>query len=178
MKRFRGFLNIVLITLVAAATVVGVVFLSNRGSGSGEAKGTYHSPTVFTMDTNLDITIQGRGTAQAKADASAAIALARRIESHTSRFKKESDVYAINAQAGIAPVKVHDDTMYLVQKSIEYGGRTGGGFDITIAPVVQLWGFYDQNYRIPSEAEIKPAYALVNYRKIAVDQASGTVASP
>lgn len=136
MKRFKGFLNIVLITLVAAATVVMVVFLSNRGSGSGEVRGTYHSPTVFAMDTNLDITIQGRGTAQAKADASAAIALARRIESHTSRFKKESDVYAINTKAGIAPVKVHDDTMYLVQKSIEYVAGTGGGFDITIAPVV------------------------------------------
>jgi FAD:protein FMN transferase len=178
MRRTKGVYSIILVTLLAAGTVVLVVYMSKRGEGTGEPKNTYHSPTVFAMDTSLDITIQGSGNDQAKADVDAAVALAREIESHTSRFKQESDVYKINANAGVAPVKVHADTMYLVGKSVEYGAKTGGAFDITVAPVVGLWGFYDQKYRIPSQEEISNTLPLVDYRKIVVDQAGGTVMLP
>jgi len=177
MKKLKSFINIILITLLAAGAVVLVVFMSNRGSGSGEPKDTYHSPTVFAMDTNLDITIQGRGD-QAKADSDAAIALARKIESHTSMFKRASDIYRVNANAGIAPVKVNSDTMYLIQTSLKYGADTGDAFDITVAPIVKLWGFYDQKYRIPSQAEIDNTLKLVGYQKVVVDQANGTVFLP
>jgi thiamine biosynthesis lipoprotein len=178
MRKAKGVYSIILVTLLAAGTVVLVVYMSKRGEGTGEPKNTYHSPTVFAMDTSLDITIQGRSKDQAKADVDAAVALAREIESHTSRFKQESDVYKINANAGVAPVKVNADTMYLVGKSVEYGAKTGGAFDITVAPLVGLWGFYDQKYRIPSQEEISGALPLVDYRKIAVDQAGGTVMLP
>jgi thiamine biosynthesis lipoprotein ApbE len=178
MRKTKGVYSIILVTLLAAGTVVLVVYMSKGGENNGEPKGTYHSPTVFAMDTSLDITIQGRSKDQAKADVDAAVALARRRESHTSRFKQESDVFQINANAGVAPVKVNLDTMYLVQKSVEYGAKTGGAFDITVAPIVGLWGFYDQKYRIPSQEEINNALALVDYRKIAIDQAGGTVMLP
>lgn len=178
MKHLRSIFSIVLVTIAAAGAVVLVVFLSSRGSGTGEARDTYHSPTVFAMDTTLDITIQGRTARQAKADAAAAIALARKIESHSSRFAAESDVSRINASAGASPVKVHDDTLYLVWKSIEYGKVMGGGFDITVAPIVDLWGFYDQKYRIPSQAEIDSVLPLVDYSKIVADQAAGTIFLP
>lgn len=178
MKHVRSATNIVLITLIAAGAVVLVVYLSSRGGGSGEPKGAYHSPTVFVMDTTLDITIQGRSAGKAKVDADAAIALARDIESGTSRFTAGSDVWRINENAGVAPVKVRDDTMYLAQKSIEYSKAMGGGFDITVAPVVALWGFYDQNYRIPSSSEIGGALGLVGSDRIVVGKAAGTVFLP
>lgn len=175
MKHLRSIFSILLVTIVAAGAVVLVVFLSSRGSGTGEARGTYHSPTVFAMDTSLDITIQGRGTAVAQADSRAATAAARRVESHTSRFVKDSDVSLINANAGAAPVKVHDDTMYLVKKSLEYARLTGGAFDITVSPIAELWGFYSQDYRVPSQAEIDRTLPLVDYTRVLVDEANGTV---
>jgi FAD:protein FMN transferase len=130
------------------------------------------------MDTTLDITIQGRSGKQAAADADAAIARAREIESRTSRFDPGSDVSLINKNAGTAPVSVSDETMYLVRKSIEYGRAMGGGFDITVAPVVSLWGFYDQKYRVPYQSEIDAALALVGSQKIVIDEAAGTVFLP
>jgi FAD:protein FMN transferase len=174
----KKLLNILIVTALAAGAVILVVFLSGRGGGSVEPKGTYHSPTVFAMDTSLDITIQGRSPEQARKDAGAAIALARRIESRTSRFDPDSDVSLINRSAGVAPVKVSDDTMYLVGKSVEYGKAMGGGFDITIAPAVSLWGFYDQRYRVPSQSEIDAALALVGQSRIVIDPAAGTVFLP
>jgi len=46
--------------------------------------------------------------------------------------------------------------------------RSGGAFDITIAPVLELWGMYNgQRRRIPTPEEIHSALALVGMEKIA-----------
>jgi thiamine biosynthesis lipoprotein len=175
MKYIKDLLKIALITLLAAGSVVGVVFLSSRGRGSGEPKGTYHSPTRYAMDTTLDITIQGESTSKAEEDTNAACALAKQIEAKTSRFDPDSDTSKINAAAGAAPVNVGKDTLYLVQKALEFSGLTGGAFDITVAPVAELWGFYDQEYRVASDEELAAVLPLVGYRDVSVDAANGTV---
>jgi FAD:protein FMN transferase len=175
MKRLKAVYSIVLVLLLAAGTVLLVVFLSSRQGGSSEPKDTYHSPTIFAMDTTLDITIQSRSTAQAEADVNAAVKLAREIEAHTSRFKAGSDVSNINANAGVAPVSVHADTMFMVQSSLDYTRATNGAFDITVAPIAELWGFYSQNYRVPTKEEINNLLPLVDYKKVQVDPANSTV---
>jgi FAD:protein FMN transferase len=175
MKPARKIVNVALVMLLAAGAVILVVWLSSREGGYGEPRGTYHSPTVFAMDTTLDITIQGRTPAEARADADAAIALARKIEAETSQFKAGSDVAKINSQAGVTPVAVTDDTLLLVDTALEYSNLMNGAFDITIAPVVKLWGFYDQNYKIPSPEQLAAARALVGYDKVTVDQQNKTV---
>ena len=48
---------------------------------------------------------------------------------------------------------------------------TDGAFDITIAPVMDLWGFFTKDYRVPSDGEIKDALKYVDYRRVSV---SGT----
>ena len=175
MKATRKIINWILITLLAAGVVLVVVYLASREAGLAEPKGTYHSPTVFAMDTTLDITIQGRSAEQAKQDTAAAVALAHRIENKTSRFKPQSDIVKINSQAGVAPVKVSDETVALIKKAQEFSTRMGGAFDITVAPLVKLWGFYDQKYRIPSPQEIAQALTLVDYHKVILDEANKTV---
>ena len=55
---------------------------------------------------------------------------------------------------------------------------TDGVFDITIYPVKDAWGFTTQNYRIPSEEELKGLLENVNASKIQYDKASKKVALP
>lgn len=174
-KKTKKAVNVVLVALLALGTVVLVVWLASSQGGHSEPKGTYHSPTVFAMDTTLDLTIQGRSTAEAKADADAAVALARKIEGETTRFKPQSDVEKIDAQAGVAPVKVSDDTYRIIEESLKYSRLTNGAFDITVAPLVRLWGFYDQKYRVPTAAEIAQVKSLVDYRKVQLDPVNKTV---
>lgn len=175
MTRVKSIFNIIAIIVLALGAVVLVVWLASREGGYNEPKGTYHSPTLFAMDTTLDITIQGRSTSQAKADVEAAAEVIRRIEDETSRFKPESDVSRINRMAGVAPVKVSDDTLAMVEKSIDYSRQTDGAFDITVAPLVKIWGFYEQKYRIPTAEEIATAKSLVDWRQIRLDGANKTV---
>lgn len=174
MKYANRLLSFIIITIVAVGMVLLVVYLA-RGRGGGEPRGTYHSPTVFAMDTTLDITIQGVDDPKARAFSEEAIELARLIESRSSRYDPESEVAAVNASAGVAPVRVNAEVLSMVREALEYGALSGGEFDLTVAPLAELWGFYDKRYRVPSQEEIDAVLPLVDYRKVVVDPAAGTV---
>ena len=45
---------------------------------------------------------------------------------------------------------------------------TGGAFDITVKPLVDLYQHYQATNTLPSEAEVQGTLALVNYRQIQV----------
>src|SRR5450756_437087 len=152
MKHIKSLLFTILIALLATGSIILMVFLVK--GRSGEDSGGFHSPTYFAMDTTLEITIQGRDEKLARRDVGAALQLVRKVESYTSRFKKGSDVWLINEKAGSSPVKVHPETIEIVERSLELSQMTGGAFDITVAPIVRLWGFYDQEYRVPTQQEI------------------------
>jgi thiamine biosynthesis lipoprotein len=173
MKHAKSLFFSILVALLAAGSIILLVFLVNGGSGEGS--GGYHSPTYFAMDTTLDITIQGRDEKLARQDVKAALQLVRKIESYTSRFKEGSDILLINEKAGSGQVRVHPETLAIIERSLELSQLSGGAFDVSVAPVVKLWGFYDQKYRVPSQQEIDNARALVDYRQIAVNGADGTV---
>jgi len=173
MKHVKSLSVSILIALLATGSIVLMVFLVKGRSGEGS--GGFHSPTYFAMDTTLEITVQGRDEKLARQDVEAALQLVRKVESYTSRFKKGSDVWLINEKAGSLPVKVHPETLAIVERSLELSGQTGGAFDVTVAPVVELWGFYDQKYRVPAQQEIDTTRALVDFRNVVVDHAGGTV---
>jgi len=173
MKQAKGILKVILVTALAAGTVILVVLLSGRNSG--EPKDTYHSPTLFAMDTTLQVTIQGQGRELSEADVEECVALVEKVESITSRFVPDSDVSLINANAGNAPVEVHPDTMEILKRSLEFSRLSDGAFDVTVAPVAELWGFYDREYRVPKPEEVEAARSLVDYRKVLLDEANGTV---
>jgi thiamine biosynthesis lipoprotein len=46
---------------------------------------------------------------------------------------------------------------------------TDGAFDITVFPLMELWGFYDKNHTVPDEASIKDILKLVGYDKIGLE---------
>lgn len=98
-----------------------------------------------------------------------------RLDKMLSAYDEGSEVYEINKNAGIAPVKVSPETMYLVTKALEYAEISNGAFDPTVLPLMSLWGFGGDNYRVPSNEEIAETLKVVNYRLVKVDQAAGTV---
>jgi len=161
---------------VALLATGGILLLALLSKGGGEARTPgYHSPTLFAMDTTLNLTIQGRTEEEARRDTDAVVAYLEDLEARTSRFRPGSEVSAINGKAGVEPVAVSADVLEMVERSVELSRATGGAFDVTVAPVVELWGFYDQEYRVPGDAEIEEAVKLVDYTKIIIDRETSTV---
>ncbi len=119
----------------------------------------------FAMDTVMEITAFGPEAAEA---ISAAESELFRLDSLLSRGNEDSEVYALNAAGG---GEASPETAELISRALELGASTDWAFDITVAPLMDLWGFYDQNYRVPSEAEIAAALPIVGGERVGVSGA-------
>ena len=77
----------------------------------------------------------------------------------------------INQQA-YAGVDVSDDTYYVFERALEFCDETKGAVDITIAPLVDIWGFTHNMSgnssadRKPTDLEIRQALKKVNYKRV------------
>lgn len=92
----------------------------------------------------------------------------REFEETVSRTIATSEIYQINHANG-NPVEVSDVTLELLQKGVKYGELTNGKFDITVAPLSELWDFKNNTGTVPNEQDIKEALSHVNYKNIVID---------
>jgi len=92
---------------------------------------------------------------------------AKRIENLLSKYIPESEISRLNRSGKL---KVSADTFYIIKKSKEFWQETKGAFDITITPLVDLWGFTDQKYKVPEETLIKETLKLVGSDKIILNE--------
>ncbi|MEC9487901.1 MAG: FAD:protein FMN transferase [Halanaerobium sp.] len=77
-----------------------------------------------------------------------------------------SEIIRVNEAAGSKPVQVSEDTFLVLQKGLEYSKLTEGSFDISIGPLVKLWGIGTDQARVPSADEIKQKLKLVDYQSV------------
>ena len=84
-------------------------------------------------------------------------------------YAENSYIDKINKNSGYF-VKVNEETISILNKIIHLSKIIGGEYDITIMPLIRLWGFYKQTPILPSFDEIKKAKRLVDYKKIIIDK--------
>lgn len=89
----------------------------------------------------------------------------KRIENLLSFYKDDSEISRLNKQGRLA---VSADTLFVVKRAGEFWQATQGAFDITIEPLLKLWGFVDKNFRRPSEEEIKATLGKIGFDKIKI----------
>ncbi len=85
---------------------------------------------------------------------------------------KNSDVFEINREN--TEIKINKDTAKIIEKSILANSLTDGAFDITIMPVLKLWGFDNGNYGVPEKEDIRNALALVGGDKLSLEDTTLT----
>jgi thiamine biosynthesis lipoprotein len=86
-----------------------------------------------------------------------------RLDSLLNYFSDNSLVSELNRRSR---VRAPSDVIFLVSLSDSVSQLTDGLFDITVAPLLEIWGFYQGEPHLPDSAEISRAKALVNYNKI------------
>ena len=91
------------------------------------------------------------------------------VDEKYNSYSENSYIDKINKNSGHF-VKVNDETIKILSKIIHLSKIIGGEYDITIMPLIRLWGFYKQNPILPSLDKIKKAKRLVDYKKIIIDK--------
>jgi thiamine biosynthesis lipoprotein len=100
----------------------------------------------------------------------------RRIERLLTTFKEDSETNLVNRNAGIAPVRVSEETFTLIQRSIWISRITQGAFDITYGSIdKRLWNFDQNMTALPTRQQAKKMVRLINYRNIVLDPKEQTV---
>ena len=128
------------------------------------------SESRYLMGTYFEIKVNGRNTGQY---VKAALDKTREMSNQLNYYDGKSEISSINNMAGIFAVAVSHDTFDIIDKALSLSRRSGGSFDITIGPVVDLWNF--KTKAVPSKNEIVYAQHLVDHRNVKLDQRNETV---
>jgi len=99
----------------------------------------------------------------------------RRLDDLLSNYKPRSEWSKVNREAANQPVRVSPELFGLLAACLGYSRRSEGAFDITVGPLVRVWGFYKGSGRLPHRAEIRAALAKTGHRKVILDQEQMTV---
>ena len=118
---------------------------------------------LFAMDTYMVITAEGGDTEEAVQAASREIG---RLENALSRTIDTSSVSRLNTEGSAV---LDEDTSSLLAAALTYSEDTDGAFDVTIAPLVSLWGITSDDPQVPSQAEIDALLPLVGGGHIRLD---------
>lgn len=93
----------------------------------------------------------------------------RKVDALLSSFRPENELNQINRCAGVRPVGVSAWTYECLERAAQIGRQSGGAFDITCRPLLDIWGFLTKQYRVPSAAEMDAAKKLVDYRRLKLE---------
>ncbi|MGI5822710.1 MAG: FAD:protein FMN transferase [Dethiobacteria bacterium] len=137
-----------------------------------------YTKTEFLMDTKVDLVLYDLPDKQADHVAGEIFSEMKRMESVLDKHTPGSDVYRINAAAGRAPVKVQPETMVVMQKALEIAALSGGAFDPTVGPLLELWGWDAGAPRVPEDWEIEAVLPFVDYKLVEVDVGNSTIFLP
>ena len=120
--------------------------LSGCGKQEKEA-----SAQIFAMDTVMEIAAFGPQAEEAVSETESQI---QELEKQLSRTLPDSDVSRINRNGTTPTTGIAAGTWALLEAALEYRDATDGAFDITIAPVMDAWGFTGDSFRVPEQAEL------------------------
>ena len=79
------------------------------------------------------------------------------VDEQMSTWREDSEISRFNASTSTDWFPVSRDFAYVVDRALEVNRSTGGAFDITVGPLVRLWGFGPggDRTRIPTQDEIE-----------------------
>ena len=131
--------------------------------------------SVPAMGGTFSIIAYGRDAATLRSATEAAAEEARRLDQAMSNYVPTSEWSEINRDASKGPVRVSEEMFNLIADCIDYSKASDGAFDITVGPLMKVWGFYKGSGHLPHRAEVRTALAHIGYQNVELDRARHTV---
>lgn len=118
----------------------------------------YQHDTGFIFGTVYHVTYQSDKNLQTEIEAEL-----KKVDASLSPFNKESIITSVNKNED---VKVDDMFKEVFNLAHQISEETGGAFDITVAPLVNVWGFGFKSGKEPTKAVLDSLRNLVGYEKV------------
>jgi len=131
--------------------------------------------SVAAMGTGYSIVVYGDDRAKLQSVVAQGLEEARRLDQLLSNYIPDSELSDVNHRAADGPVHVSPELFQLLQACVEYSRESEGTFDITVGPLMKVWGFYKGTGHLPHRAEVRGAMNLVGYKNLILDPTAQTV---
>ena len=99
------------------------------------------------------------------------------INQSMSTYIADSEINLVSSAPVNEPIKVSNGFAYVLDQALTLSRLSGGAYDVTVEPLILLWGFGPEFKKddLPSEAEVETARAQVGYEALEFDLASRTL---
>ncbi len=144
--------------------------------GCGKPK-QFFSQTQVLMGTIAEIKIISEDPILAEETIKRCFERIKEIDDKMSVHNPESELSLLNRSAGKG-MRVSKDLFYVLEKSLAYAKLSDGGFDVTIGPLTELWGFSEDKGIVPSRAQIAQKAVLVDYQQVRLNPRNREVFLP
>ncbi len=141
------------------------------GCASANNDADMYQTEIYALDTYITMTLYN---CDGEGNAAAAQEKISQLEQLLSVTAESSDTARINGSMGESTT-VSEETLDVINTALEVSEQTDGALDISIYPVIKLWGFTTDSYSVPQLSELEEALALVDYKKINVDNSEKAV---
>ena len=98
--------------------------------------------TAGAMGSTFSVALYGFDRVKMETAADAALGEARRLDEMLSNYRSGSEWSQVNREAAEKPVKVSAELFGLLAAAVEYSRQSQGAFDISVGPLMKVWGFY------------------------------------
>ena len=144
---------------VAGVVLTGLICLG-IWSYSRALQGRFCTRELYAMDTVMSFTAYGK---DCEAAVDAAVQEVQRLDALLSTENASGEISGLN-RAGSGTIS--EDTAQLFGRGMDIYEKTGGLFDFTIYPLMQLWGFPSKEYHVPTQEELNEILPLVDASKV------------
>lgn len=127
------------------------------------------SLSIFAMDTYMSLVAVGDGAFDTLQQTSNAI---NSLEQKLSRTIETSDVSRLNTDGSAV---LDAGVAQLLEQALLLSDETAGNFDITVAPLVELWGITSDSPKVPAQEEIDALLPLVGSEHVHLDGTAATL---
>ncbi len=136
---------------------------------NGATMGTTYRLTVLLNESQMT-----RSVEKLRGEVDAELAL---INRQMSTYIGSSELMVLNAKPVGEWIQVSDDLFNILVLSARINDLTGGAFDITIGPLVELWGFgaTQQEDRVPNAEVITRQKLLTGFKHLEFDVSRNAV---
>lgn len=128
-------------------------------SACGERR---YQKEIFAMDTVMDLTVY----AKSEDVINGAAQLIFELDSELDNNDAGSALSRLNASGGGEMTRSICD---IINTAADIYSKTDGSFDITVAPVMRAWGFYEKDFRVPADSELSAALSKTGFDKLKIN---------
>jgi len=127
------------------------------------------------MGSSFSLVLYGTDRSKLETAADAALDEVHRLDRMLSNYRPASEWSEINRDAAQRPVRLSPELFDLLAACLKYSAESDGAFDITVGPLMKVWGFMKGEGLLPRRAEVTDALERVGYRHVRLDAVSRTV---